>query len=356
MTQSSMRDLAKSAALLPLAVLFALVLAEVGIRLAPADSRIAREAAPRRASVFGHLLQRDPDPDILFRLKEHLDTTFLGEVVTTGENGFRGAVEQADERVVVIGDSVAFGWGVADAETFSGVLETLLGTGSRSIDVTNMGVPGYNTVQEVALLERHLVLLQPQTVVVVFNGNDLQKSADFRKQPVLSKRSYLYRLIALRVEGMRIQRATGSGHKAVLDALQHLGQLSRAHGFRVIFFAYGSFVHPGPKQDDKDREFISGKPLAYVAGATPHARILRVCQEEGFQVATLDEVLRGAREVGLVDEFSDIWLRAEPPVDPHPSRLGHRLIAERLAELIAPGLQPSQGPANPVASPRENNN
>jgi hypothetical protein len=61
-------------------------------------------------------------------------------------------------------------WGVNDADTFCSQLENDLRTQHPGVDleVVNLGVPGYATRQEVALLKRNLADLQPDVVLVGF--------------------------------------------------------------------------------------------------------------------------------------------------------------------------------------------
>ena len=78
-------------------------------------------------------------------------------------------------RIFVVGDSVTFGWGVNDDETFCQRLQHTLND-QRSVgrvEVINGGVSGYATDQEAALLARLAPRLQPDLVLVGFYWNDL---------------------------------------------------------------------------------------------------------------------------------------------------------------------------------------
>ena len=57
--------------------------------------------------------------------------------------------------LVALGDSVTFGWGVAESETFLRLVEARLGAllPQEPVEVLNFGIPGYNLVMEEALLE-----------------------------------------------------------------------------------------------------------------------------------------------------------------------------------------------------------
>lgn len=71
-------------------------------------------------------------------------------------------------RVVVLGDSIAFGTGVTDHETFAYQL------GRRGLAVSNLAVPGWGIDQSLLRFEREGVLLRPAVVALnVCLANDL---------------------------------------------------------------------------------------------------------------------------------------------------------------------------------------
>ena len=112
-------------------------------------------------------------------------------------------------RVLVVGDSVVFGYGVPQEGTFAQRLEhELRAFGQRSVQVINAGVPGYSMYQVAHYLERDGFALDPDVIVVEANFNDrryvfseaFQDGADYYARfydRVLAKerraRSYLYR-------------------------------------------------------------------------------------------------------------------------------------------------------------------
>jgi hypothetical protein len=71
-------------------------------------------------------------------------------------------------RILVIGDSFVWGYGVEERETFAKVLETAL----SHVDVINGGVAGYGTDQELLWLRSEGVRYRPDLVILVMCGND----------------------------------------------------------------------------------------------------------------------------------------------------------------------------------------
>lgn len=78
-------------------------------------------------------------------------------------------------RIIILGDSVAFGWGVDQADTFTERLEAKLSQQlpEPKIEVLNLGISGYNPYTQARLLEDVGVRYQPDLVIVQFCINDL---------------------------------------------------------------------------------------------------------------------------------------------------------------------------------------
>jgi hypothetical protein len=87
--------------------------------------------------------------------------------VSLNEHGYRGRALGLPRRhdltrVVVLGDSVAFGLGVSDEQTFCSLLDAR----ANGIEVANLAVQGYGPDQELLTLERDGLQLAPDVVVL----------------------------------------------------------------------------------------------------------------------------------------------------------------------------------------------
>jgi hypothetical protein len=110
----------------------------------------------------------------------HARTSALDYVVDidTDADGLRdlpaGSRPQDARRtdVLVLGDSFAFGWGVAYPDIFSTQLDHLRHD-RRTGEIRTAGVPGYSTDQEYLLWSRLAVRLKPRTVILLFHGSDI---------------------------------------------------------------------------------------------------------------------------------------------------------------------------------------
>jgi lysophospholipase L1-like esterase len=280
--------------------------------------------------------------------------------VTTNSQGFRGPEPASPKppgrfRVVAVGDSVTFGFGVNDADTFCAQTEQLLRSKrpGLDLDVVNIAVPGYDTRQEVALLRRNLSRLEPNLVLVGLYSNDIPDSLEdgdggttvaagggdtgrvLQMNPVptgwwsiqLRKSRATYTIgRALRrfakqgewgmsrftmeldiLEGRNTDQLDAAWDR-VEKQLGQLRELATAHGFSV-----GVVVLP---------------PREQVVGLYSHARyqdrVRSIAEPLGFFVIDPLPVLTASRE------RKD---RLYVPYDRnHPSEAGHRLIAQAIVD------------------------
>ena len=90
------------------------------------------DAIPTDRSVgLRHLIRRSHNHQVIYELKPHLAVRFLDREVTTNSVGFRDRDYEFEKdvtttRILGIGDSTMFGWGVADGEEYLSLLEEKL--------------------------------------------------------------------------------------------------------------------------------------------------------------------------------------------------------------------------------------
>jgi hypothetical protein len=116
------------------------------------------------------------------RLAPGYNGWFAGVPVRINSLGFRDRREYPIDkppgafRILVLGDSVTFGHGAIYEATYPYLLEQRLRQWRPDIEwqVWNLGVPGYNTSQELAYLQRVGPVYRPDLVIVGFFENDLQ--------------------------------------------------------------------------------------------------------------------------------------------------------------------------------------
>jgi len=112
-------------------------------------------------------------PTRIWALRKGLDTRFMGAPLHTDHEGWRidpAAPSGGPFRIYVLGDSLTFGWGVGDSQTWPSLLQRRLG-----IPVRNASVPGYTTWQGMRVLHEVALPDRPEVVMICHGVNDVSK-------------------------------------------------------------------------------------------------------------------------------------------------------------------------------------
>lgn len=112
----------------------------------------------------------------------HIQDGTLDYRVHINTHGFRDpereyAKPDRVRRILILGDSVAWGWGVSDGERFSDLLEERLG---EHVQVINLAVPGYGTDQQYWSLVRSGFDYEPDIVLHCMVLNDVFEAEEIQ--------------------------------------------------------------------------------------------------------------------------------------------------------------------------------
>jgi len=82
-------------------------------------------------------------------------------------------------RILSLGESSSFGWGIAQNRTYAAVLERVLNTGTsdRRVEVLNAGTVGWSMAQSIVYLEQEGLLFEPDAVLLYHGFNDFLDSS-----------------------------------------------------------------------------------------------------------------------------------------------------------------------------------
>lgn len=109
----------------------------------------------------------------------NLSTNFGGVAVTINSRGWRDDEHSLEKppgvtRVMVVGDSVAFGYGVRLEKMFPKVLERGLNSrGPGRYEVISLGGAGGNTYSQRRIIKANVAIYDPDLVILAFNLNDI---------------------------------------------------------------------------------------------------------------------------------------------------------------------------------------
>jgi len=126
-----------------------------------------------------------PDPVLGWIGRPNYKARFKGRdydvAVEYNAQGFRRATMDASEfapnakRIAFLGDSVTWGWGLENDETYPEQLQKLLGTQTV---VNNFGVNAFGTAQQLLVYDNYVHQLNPDVVAITFVENDLTENLD----------------------------------------------------------------------------------------------------------------------------------------------------------------------------------
>jgi len=256
-------------------------------------------------------------------------------------------------RLAALGDSVTYGVIMREEDAFPALLERTLAarTGER-FEVLNAGVPGYNTEAELAHLERDVLPLRPETVVLAFNLNDFDwtpvmgplgilttNHGDRIASGSLRNRSEFYLLlrwlvltrgrvwvgngpmpdgfetapflpvdVAVSRERKEYYRHPSDGRwQAMVDALGGIRDLTHAAGARLVV----AIIPDGDQLDTPAPDLV------------PQQKLAGVCRDLALDCLDLHPAF--VAQTADVRFFMDIM---------HPNVAGHRVIAATIADRL----------------------
>lgn len=268
------------------------------------------------------LLAPSANPTLVYELRPGVEATYtyLNPQVRDREyhvrvnaEGQRGSLldpSSQKPRVLVLGDSYAFGFGVNDDEAFPHRLGELLG---GRADVLNFGVPAYDLAQEVELLRTKGLAYAPDVVVLALHPNDFEPPvfAD-AGQVRWVLRSHLYAAwLHLRFVAQEGREAAAAAERDAriargFAAFEALVAESAARGFDLVLFQTSCW------SGDDDAEI---------------ARLFREAQQRGLPSLAMDPAFCAELEQSSIAD------------DGHPTAEGHLLLARRLLPVVEPRVR-----------------
>ncbi|MDD5102248.1 MAG: hypothetical protein PHH62_04615 [Endomicrobiaceae bacterium] len=122
------------------------------------------------------------DNVLIWKQKPNLNTDFQNQNVKTNSFGFRTHEIKSKNktRIICLGASPTFGWGVKDENTYPVVIENELKNKNIEIESINAGEIGYSSYQGLKLLKTTILDLKPDIITVSYVINDVDKYRFFR--------------------------------------------------------------------------------------------------------------------------------------------------------------------------------
>lgn len=286
------------------------------------------------------------DPVLTYRLKPD-STTFAGDVVyQLNRNGFRGDnhtyMKEDRARLLVIGDSVAFGYKVRFEEVFSQQLEQLLAAryNESRVEVITLAMPGLNTLQEGHLLVTEGSKYDPDLIVVAYSLNDAEAGIAFSDE----KKTCRIELIGLPFPcALKTSLKRSALLYFVKDRVDQLMWRVGVGDEDDVYHSIGSDYFNGLYRDERQwrEHVVSGfetigafsreRNIPVVVVIFPVMYDFKTYKWEWIHERVKQEAKRHSFQVvDLLDDFKQYpvdSVRVERGDFVHPNGLGHRLAA-----------------------------
>jgi len=168
-----------------IALVIFLALIEVALRVYTARAIIYDVEMTRYAN---EIKRESANPLIGHVHAPNREATLMGVDVKINSDGFRDrdypVKPDGSYRIIFLGDSLTFGWGVEKSKTFEELLETELNK-RKPTEIINFGTGNYNTEQEVNLFLEKGLKYKPDEVVVFYFINDAEPTPHMSKWEIL---------------------------------------------------------------------------------------------------------------------------------------------------------------------------
>ncbi len=241
-------------------------------------------------------------------------------------------------RVVVIGDSIAQGYGVELDETFAKVLEKQLRhykpEENYKIEVIILARAGYSTSQELIVLNEEALAFSPDLIVWSYVLNDpadpLFHNANgdlgtFFYRPPLHTIHWIQREIFIAQERRNGRSCEQEYHELlhcvywqqVENHIKQIGNVSKKENIPIIFL-----IHPLIQKDKSYKDYSLTALHRKIGGLATNAGLILLDVLDAYQPYHSNDVTQ------FVEDGYDPW---------HPNAEGHRIIADDIFNKIREG-------------------
>ncbi len=256
-------------------------------------------------------------------------------------------------RILGLGDSFTFGWGVEEGQTFLRVLEKKLRAEGYRVEILNAGVPAWHSVQSLHYLLKEGARFRPDLIVLSFFVDDVY---DKKLEKLRSSK----RAISLRDEEAALRQKKNSLTRKLrlYNVWFNYRKIQRASKEHLRLNPYQDFEAERktlPRDFEKDPKLVEGLErvvsewvkareelkIPFIFSYIPPGGALNAPAYQGHS----RELKRVSREKNFpfLDVGSLFEKHPDPrklylhPRDQHMSAAGHALMGGALAELVLRG-------------------
>jgi len=315
--------------------------------------RAAGSQHPQMELTLFDIVRPAADPRRVYELVPDLNGRFAKKPLRTNDQGFRDDDFETSKpkrvtRIAILGDSVAFGWGVEEKERFGSLLPKLMaensgtsaGTG-RKIQVYNFAVPGYNTAMELATWKDVASHYKPDILVLSLVGNDTDLPNFVRIKPKLwsLRKSFILQAIRDQFRGRKI----GDTARVVIGGLvpsspdtpkdEIPAEYRDLQGKAAMKSALAQLLKECRLNHIRPMCVVQcriDKPTAEAMAVNQDPDLAKIAGETGWPVCDpTQEIVKELDRQKI--PANALWVTKN---DMHPNAKAHEIIAKKLAESL----------------------
>jgi lysophospholipase L1-like esterase len=312
---------------------------------------------------LGRLIRKSAHSGRVYEFMPDIEATYLGEDFETNSFGMRDREIPMEKppgvrRVVGIGDSVMFGWGVSQDDSYLRVVEKTLQADSQEVhfETLNFAVPGYNTAMEVATYEDLGRRFSPDVVVLHFVDNDLGIPL-FMSEPLnlyTFGKSYAFQKIN---DLFKAVSKSGASTRADFVGVEFEGKDATERKQVIAKYQY-MLGHEGFNRAMAELSRLVCEdevPVVILTGRLKgdfEPLVMNAAKTYGFHVLEAYPVVNAYVENNQIENTPEarkklLWLNDH---DPHPNVLGHQLYADTLVPFLKNLFRDQEGQYLPICN------
>lgn len=302
--------------LISILILFiGLIVVELALRLINSDMRNYDIEMWKYAKAL-----KTQDPVLGHVHKKNQESTLQNVKIKLNSLGMRSPEPNADKKkILFLGSSISLGWGIENKESFAEIVNTRLRDEGLNYQVLNASVGNYNTFRYVENFLRNQTAIDPEVIVINYfindaemlpmgSGNFLLKNSELAASLTIA----IKKMLANKGEGLQehynaLYDPDNEGYQIMENSLAKLAQYAKSNKIKVYLV-----IIP-------DIHFLQDYPFSAV-----HTKMKTISNNYGFEFIDLFDTLENIN----FDQLQII------PGDSHPNEFGHKLIGNKLSEVL----------------------
>ena len=324
------------------------IVAELALRVVEVNLYYKNQFFPINRDIdFPEVYEKDPKLFWRFRRDFVTESKMFSKLsYHINSRGIRGpeiSEQKKGPRIIALGNSCTFGWGIPYEITWVYRLQEMLNrqVPSSDVELINAGVPGYSSYQGKIFFAEELLSLNPDMVLIMFGWNDHWKAGhgitDARQQMphrlILATQNLFSKLKLYQLLRKIVLSSTEKERLVALDDLSGARRVSKEEFYEnlksIVRLARDNKIEPVllvPPIASLENYFGVPKTNLHLLHSLYQRQITRVAELEQVRLVDLQAAF---------DQYHDLF--DAPREDPiHFNIKGHTVAAAAVAEVVTP--------------------